>query len=87
MTGNVIKMFGDAALEHQKLYGTTDEQFATIAYKNHKHSVNNPYAQLQKEIPLHTIMDKSRKLYGPITLFQVSSLFLFRIHIYKLMIT
>lgn len=23
-----------------------------IAYKNHKHSVNNPYAQLQKEIPL-----------------------------------
>jgi len=69
MTGNVIKMFGDAALEHQKKYGSTNEHLDVLAYKNHKHSVNNPYAQLQKEIPLSSIRD-SRKLYGPISLFQ-----------------
>ncbi|ELR15408.1 uncharacterized protein ACA1_275820 [Acanthamoeba castellanii str. Neff] len=51
MTGNVIKMFGDAALEHQRKYGSNDAHLTTLAYKNHKHSVNNPYAQLQKEIP------------------------------------
>lgn len=38
------KFFGNAGLEHMKKYGTTKEQFAKIAWKNHKHSVNNPYA-------------------------------------------
>jgi hypothetical protein len=41
----------DAALEHQRKYGSNDAHLTTLAYKNHKHSVNNPYAQLQKEIP------------------------------------
>ena len=63
-------MFGEAALEHQKLYGTKDEHFGYVAYKNHKHSKNNPYAQLQNEIPLDVIMDKKYHLYGPLTLFQ-----------------
>jgi acetyl-CoA acetyltransferase len=27
-------------------YGSTAEHFAKIAYKNHKHSVNNPFAQV-----------------------------------------
>jgi acetyl-CoA acetyltransferase len=72
MTANVIKMFGEAAIEHQQKYGTKDEHFAMIAYKNHKHSVNNPYAQLQVEIPLEAIKDKKKHLYGPLTLFQVN---------------
>ena len=36
-------MFGNAAREHMKRYGTTKEQLAKIALKNHKHSTNNPY--------------------------------------------
>lgn len=36
------QMFGNAGREHMQKYGTTKEQFAKIAYKNHKHSVNNP---------------------------------------------
>lgn len=36
------QMFGNAGIEHMKKYGTKPEHFAKIAYKNHKHSVNNP---------------------------------------------
>ncbi len=36
------QMFGMAAREHMEKYGTKREHFAKIAYKNHKHSVNNP---------------------------------------------
>lgn len=36
------QLFGNAGLEHMKKYGTRPEHFAKIAYKNHKHSVNNP---------------------------------------------
>ena len=42
-------MFGAAGREHMEQYGTTAEHFAKIGYKNHKHSVNNPYAQFQDE--------------------------------------
>lgn len=38
------KLFGDAGREHMQKYGTTKEHFAKIAWKNHKHSANNPYA-------------------------------------------
>lgn len=37
------QMFGNAAKEHMERYGTKPEHLAKIAYKNHKHSVNNPY--------------------------------------------
>lgn len=36
------QIFGNAGIEHMKKYGTKPEHFAKIAYKNHKHSVNNP---------------------------------------------
>jgi len=36
------QLFGNAGEEHMKKYGTTLEQFAKIAEKNHKHSANNP---------------------------------------------
>jgi sterol carrier protein 2 len=69
MTAGVLKMFGDAALEHQRKYGTTNKHFAMIAYKNHKHSVNNPYAQIQKEFPLDLI-ENMKPIYGPINAIQ-----------------
>eukprot|EP01117_Protostelium_nocturnum_P013304 TRINITY_DN4951_c0_g1_i1.p1 TRINITY_DN4951_c0_g1~~TRINITY_DN4951_c0_g1_i1.p1 ORF type:complete len:445 (-),score=124.27 TRINITY_DN4951_c0_g1_i1:53-1237(-) len=65
-TSNVVKMFALAAVEHQKKYGTSDEVFAKISYKNHRHSVNNPYARNQKEYSMEEIKN-SGKLMGPLT--------------------
>lgn len=36
------QLFGNAALEYMKKNNITPETLAKIAYKNHKHSVNNP---------------------------------------------
>ena len=41
------QMFGNAGVEHNEKYGTTPLHFAKIAWKNHKHSVNNPYSQVR----------------------------------------
>lgn len=49
------QMFGNAGIEHMRKFGTTADHFAKIAHKNHKHSVNNPYAQFQKEYSLEEI--------------------------------
>lgn len=62
-------MFGNAGLEHMKKYGTRPEHFAKIAYKNHKHSVNNPKSQFRDEYTLDQIL-KSPKVFGPLTKLQ-----------------
>lgn len=36
------QLFGNAALEYMKKNNVKPETLAKIAYKNHKHSVNNP---------------------------------------------
>src|ERR1700751_2243739 len=64
-------MFGAAGREHMKKYGTTAEHFARIGYKNHKHSVNNPYAQFQESYSLDDIL-ASRMIYDPLTKLQCS---------------
>ena len=38
-------MFGMAGREHMEKYGSEPDDYAWIGWKNHKHSVNNPYAQ------------------------------------------
>lgn len=38
----MCQLFGNAAIEHMKKYGTKREHFAKIGYKNHLHSVHNP---------------------------------------------
>jgi sterol carrier protein 2 len=63
------QMFGNAAREHMERYGTTKEQLAKIAYKNHKHSVNNPYAQFCEEYSLEQILN-SPMVYEPLTKLQ-----------------
>lgn len=50
------QIFANAGLEHMKKYGTKPEHFAKIAWKNHKHSVNNPYSQFQHEYSLDDIL-------------------------------
>jgi acetyl-CoA acyltransferase len=64
-------MFGAAGREHMHKYGTTAEQFAKIGYKNHKHSVNNPYAQFQQEYSLEDILS-APMIYDPLTKLQCS---------------
>lgn len=64
-------MFGLAAREHQRRYGTTDEQLAKVAEKNHRHSANNPYAQFQDVYTLDEIL-ASREVFAPLTKLQCS---------------
>ncbi|MFH5227273.1 lipid-transfer protein [Antrihabitans spumae] len=64
-------MFGAAGKEHMEKYGTTAEQFAKIGVKNHRHSINNPYAQFQDEYTLDEILG-AKQIYGPLTKLQCS---------------
>ncbi|MFJ1762949.1 lipid-transfer protein [Amycolatopsis sp. NPDC088138] len=64
-------MFGAAGREHMKAYGTTAEHFAKVGEKNHRHSVNNPYAQFQDVYSLDDIL-ASRMIYDPLTKLQCS---------------
>ncbi|GAB2735832.1 lipid-transfer protein [Amycolatopsis magusensis] len=64
-------MFGAAGREHIEKYGTTAEQFAKIAVKNHRHSVNNPYAQFRDEYTLDEIL-AAKTIYDPLTKLQCS---------------
>lgn len=60
-------MFGAAGVEHMQKYGSTPEQYAKIGHKNHKHSVNNPYAQFQTEYTLDEIK-AAKMIYEPLGL-------------------
>ncbi len=64
-------MFGAAGREHMKRYGTSAEHFAKIGYKNHKHSVNNPFAQFQDEYTLDDILS-AKMIYDTLTKLQCS---------------
>ncbi|WP_264002036.1 lipid-transfer protein [Mycobacterium florentinum] len=64
-------MFGLAGREHQERYGTTIEQFAKVAEKNHRHSANNPNAQFQTVYTLDEIL-ASREIFTPLTKLQCS---------------
>jgi acetyl-CoA acetyltransferase len=64
-------MFGMAGREHMQKYGSRPEHFAWIGFKNHKHSVNNPYAQFQTEYTIEEIGD-APMIYAPLTKLQCS---------------
>ena len=63
------QMFGNAGREHMEKYGTKAEVFAKIGWKNHKHSVNNPYSQFQDEYSLEDILN-APMVYEPLTKLQ-----------------
>jgi acetyl-CoA acetyltransferase len=65
------QMFGNAGRDHMDKYGSTAEHYAWIGYKNHKHSVNNPYAQFQDEYTLDEIKE-ARMIHDPLTKLQCS---------------
>jgi acetyl-CoA acetyltransferase len=65
------QMFGNAGRDHMDKYGSKAEHYAWIGYKNHKHSVNNPYAQFQDEYTLDEIKG-ARMIHDPLTKLQCS---------------
>jgi acetyl-CoA acetyltransferase len=65
------QMFGNAGREHMERYGSEPDHYAWIGWKNHKHSVNNPYAQFQDEYSLDDIKN-ARMVHEPLTKLQCS---------------
>ena len=65
------QMFGAAGREHMEKYGSEPDHYAWIGYKNHKHSVNNPYAQFQDAYTIEEIKS-AREIYAPLTKLQCS---------------
>jgi acetyl-CoA acyltransferase len=65
------QMFGMAGREHMEKYGSNPDHYAWIGWKNHKHSVNNPYAQFQTEYSLDDIKN-AQMIYEPLTKLQCS---------------
>jgi acetyl-CoA C-acetyltransferase len=61
-------VFALIARAHMDKYGTTEEQMAHVAVKNHRHGVHNPKAQFRKEISLDTVL-KSPYVADPLKLF------------------
>jgi acetyl-CoA acetyltransferase len=65
------QMFGNAGRDHMEKYGSEPEHYAWIGWKNHKHSVNNPYAQFQDEYSMDEIKE-ARMIHDPLTKLQCS---------------
>jgi len=61
-------VFALVARAHMAKYGTTEEQMAAVAVKNHRHGALNPKAQFQKPITLETVM-KSAYIADPLKLY------------------
>lgn len=66
-----VQLFGNAGEEHMRKYGSKPEHFAKIAYKNHKHSVNNPYSQFQDGWSVEQVL-KAPKITNELTKFMCS---------------
>jgi acetyl-CoA acyltransferase len=65
------QMFGNAGRDHMQKYGSEPDHYAWIGWKNHKHSVNNPYAQFQDEYSLQDIK-AAKMIHEPLTKLQCS---------------
>jgi acetyl-CoA acetyltransferase len=65
------QMFGNAGREHMEKYGSEPDHYAWIGWKNHKHSVNNPYAQFQDEYSMDDIKG-AKVIHEPLTKLQCS---------------
>ncbi|MGW6155452.1 lipid-transfer protein [Streptomyces sp. NPDC055144] len=71
MSPPTAQIFGDAAREHMEKYGTTEAQLAAVGAKNHRHSVNNPYAQFQDPYTVDEIL-AAKTIHAPLTKLQCS---------------
>ncbi|WP_300682158.1 lipid-transfer protein [Nocardioides sp.] len=65
------RIFAQAALEHIAYYGSTIEEIAAVAVKNHEHSTRNPLAQFQRPFSLDEVL-ADKQVAGPLTRSQCS---------------
>ena len=63
--------FAQAAEEHMRRYGTTAEDLARVAVKNHEHSTGNPLAQFRRPYTLDEVL-ADKPVAGPLTRAQCS---------------
>lgn len=66
-------LFAMMARYHMIKHGTTREQLAAVAVKNHAHGALNPNAQFRREIPLKTVLG-SPMVSDPLTMFDCAPL-------------
>ena len=62
-------LFADVAKHYQKRYGAVSDVLGTIAAKNHRNGVDNPYAQLRKDLGeefCRTVSDKNPMVADPL---------------------
>jgi acetyl-CoA C-acetyltransferase len=64
-------LFALMATAHMHKYGTTEEQLAMVAVKNHNNGVLNPKAHMQKVVTLEKVMS-SRVVAWPLKLYDCS---------------
>jgi acetyl-CoA C-acetyltransferase len=64
-------IFAMMATAHMNKYGTTQEQLAKVAVKNHENGVLNPKAHFQKSITVDDVL-KSRTVAWPLKLYDCS---------------
>jgi len=58
LTGaTMASLYAMMARRHMHEYGTTREQIASVAVKNHRNGAMNPMAQFQKEISMDTVLN------------------------------
>ncbi|MDG2002221.1 MAG: thiolase family protein [Novosphingobium sp.] len=55
-SGSMPAVFAEAGMVHAEKYGTTIEQFAQVAVKNHHHATMNPKAVYRNETPLDEVL-------------------------------
>lgn len=61
-------LYGALARAHMTKYGTTEEQLAAVAVKNHENALSNPNAHLHKKITIDDVMH-SPVVANPLKLF------------------
>jgi len=69
----LASLFAMIARRHMHEFGTTREQIAQVAVKNHKHGALNPNAQFQREIDLATVL-KAQPVAEPLGMFDCAPL-------------
>ena len=61
-----MDMYASMCRVHMEQFGTTQEDLAVVASKNHNHSVHNPFAQYQKAMTVEEIL-AGRMVVYPLT--------------------
>jgi len=68
---NLAALNALAAMEHMRRYGTTEEQLAAVAVKNHENAFDNPKAYLHKQVSVKKVLS-SKIVCSPLKLYDCS---------------